>query len=338
MNEVGCEDPALSPTPRPFANAATAPRRWSLAGLLQLIGTLSFGGTLLARLARWSWLAELFSHWPAHLAAGCFLGLLGCRLQRRPLAAGLFALGLAVNLAVLLPGMIRPTVPTGSGPADVRLASANLLADPENGRSLIAWLRRTQPDLFLAMELTPEAARALAPLHTDFPYRLLVAEPGNFGIGLYSRQPLEATQVLRLSRLRIASLEVRLSLRGRAVTILATHPPPPIPPRAAQARNEQLAALARRLRAQSGPAIVIGDLNTTPWSPVFRQFLTEAGLQDTLAGHGWQPTWPAALGPLGIPIDHCLLRGSWQLLARQPGPAFGSDHRPLWVSLRLTTP
>jgi endonuclease/exonuclease/phosphatase family metal-dependent hydrolase len=66
-------------------------------------------------------------------------------------------------------------------------------------------------------------------------------------------------------------------------------------------------------------------------------------LVDSEQGFGVQPTWRVFLGPLTgpllrpvqIPIDHCLHAPEMMTLARATGPACGSDHYPLLVTLQL---
>ena len=48
------------------------------------------------------------------------------------------------------------------------------------------------------------------------------------------------------------------------------------------------------------------------------------------------PTWPAAAGRFGVPIDHVLVRGGPRLVSIAPwGAELGSDHRGLLAALSL---
>jgi len=90
--------------------------------------------------------------------------------------------------------------------------------------------------------------------------------------------------------------------------------------------------LAKAAGASSLPAIVVGDLNATPWSNAFSG-LGHAGL---LRATGLKPTWPAiGLGWMGIPIDHVLVTPHWSVMERQIGPNIGSDHLPVMVRIGL---
>ena len=82
--------------------------------------------------------------------------------------------------------------------------------------------------------------------------------------------------------------------------------------------------------------MVVGDLNTSPWSPVFHDLLRASGLRDGRAGHGIQPTWPSLFPLLWTPIDHCLVSRGLIVQRFQRGPYVGSDHFPLIVDITLS--
>ena len=73
----------------------------------------------------------------------------------------------------------------------------------------------------------------------------------------------------------------------------------------------------------------MGDLNLTPWSPLFGQFTSSAKLQRAKQGLGIQPTWYArgSLFPFGLVLDHVLIDSSLTCVDVHIGPLTGSDHR-----------
>ena len=86
---------------------------------------------------------------------------------------------------------------------------------------------------------------------------------------------------------------------------------------------------------EEDPVIVLGDLNATPWSPVFKKLLGETRLVDARRGFGLRPTWPSTFPPLWIPIDHCLVSPGIEIRDFRVGPACGSDHHALVVDMAL---
>jgi len=92
---------------------------------------------------------------------------------------------------------------------------------------------------------------------------------------------------------------------------------------------------ARGAEATGGRAVVAGDLNATPWSPIFHRVLDLGRLRDSREGFGLHRTWPSGIHALlRIPIDHVLVGEGVTVLRREVGPHIGSDHRPVIVDLR----
>jgi endonuclease/exonuclease/phosphatase (EEP) superfamily protein YafD len=96
-------------------------------------------------------------------------------------------------------------------------------------------------------------------------------------------------------------------------------------------RNRQLVEIARFLAAQTGPLVLLGDLNTTPWNFYFQRLLADSGLRSSAEGRGYQASWPGAPFLLRIPLDHVLLSPELRVVRREIGPDVGSDHLPVIV-------
>jgi endonuclease/exonuclease/phosphatase (EEP) superfamily protein YafD len=106
------------------------------------------------------------------------------------------------------------------------------------------------------------------------------------------------------------------------------------------ARDAQLLGLQARLDGLSQTAILIGDLNATPWTHSLSQLKESTGLSTSRAGSGLlnspEGTWPSRFPWfLRIPIDHCLIRGNLQVVSDRLIPIPDSDHLGLVVSVRV---
>ncbi|MEX0659898.1 MAG: endonuclease/exonuclease/phosphatase family protein [Egibacteraceae bacterium] len=123
---------------------------------------------------------------------------------------------------------------------------------------------------------------------------------------------------------------------GRSVAVLAMHTMSPRTPRRAAVRDAELAVAASWAGAQAGPAVVVGDLNTPPWSRQLRALARAGGLHDS--SRGFQPTWPAPLGLVGVPIDHALHSPDLAVVSRTTGPGLGARHRSVRVTVAPTEP
>jgi endonuclease/exonuclease/phosphatase (EEP) superfamily protein YafD len=144
------------------------------------------------------------------------------------------------------------------------------------------------------------------------------------GLTMFSRYPLERPESLAIGTIVQHAITAGVNVDGRVLTLVAAHPWPPISPAKAVERDRYLARIVSLVRSIDGPVLVAGDLNTTPWSHVFTDFVAAANL----TGREPVATWPAPLGRFGIPIDHILGRRV-AIDSTTVGPSLGSDHRPI---------
>ncbi len=102
---------------------------------------------------------------------------------------------------------------------------------------------------------------------------------------------------------------------------------------ASDARRQQ-AEIAGRWIARDRNVIVVGDFNTPPESPVFRENFGQ--LSDAFAVAGWGPGSTYFAGWFSLRLDHILCDDQWQPRGCWVGPKMGSEHRPLTAVLART--
>ena len=89
------------------------------------------------------------------------------------------------------------------------------------------------------------------------------------------------------------------------------------------------------MKQQKHPVLLLGDLNTTPWSFHFQHLLKESGLKNSMKGFGHQPSWPSNIPFLRIPLDHVLHSEEITIHNRMIGRNIGSDHLPVIVDFSI---
>ena len=305
----------------------------SWRGLLQVLVLLGALATLLGFAGSFGWLFDLAAHFRVQYLVGfAVLFGLGLLLKQRRLAWACAALAL-VNAATLWPLASGPTATVSASAGSSRWMTFNVHTANTNKAGVLAAIRAAGADVVALQEVDSAWMLALLDLRTEYPYAVAEPREDNFGICLLSRWPIAGSNVFHWGAAEVPSLEVRLQSPAGIVTAIATHPVPPVGRHAAAARDEQLSLLARRVRELSGPVVVLGDLNTTPWGASFRRLVADSGLRDSARGQGWQPTWPSFQPLLFIPLDHVLATPDIGVVSRSVGDAAGSDHRPVVVEL-----
>lgn len=290
--------------------------------------------------ARYWWRAEQFCHfrlqygWLLVIAATV---LISARQQRFALVA---ILGALVNFAFVLPiyGIAQP--------GDIekkpwRLISYNVLSSNDRYDDVLEMLRKEDADVVLLYEVSHAWARQCEKLRDKYPHQHLLPQSNNFGIALLSRVSWQSVETIEWGTDGAPSIVAEFHSFG---TLIGTHPLPPGSRKIAEMRNDQLRAIGKYCRQQNEAAarngessrlIVAGDLNITSYSPFFHDLLRTANLLDSRQGFGVQASWSPRIPLLfSIPIDHCLVSPSLEVINRRVGPKLGSDHRPVMIDLR----
>jgi len=302
---------------------------------------LALGGlcaaTAFALAAPLGWPFELFAHFRAQYAAAALLLAALLVLLRSPRAAAV-----AIVLAVFhaLPALQRTAAdepPSACGGAAFTVVTANVHYGNRDMRPFLDWLGAHPADLVVVQELTDSWARELSGLQ-GYPHRELVPRADPYGIGVLSRWPIGSLERRDLAGDGLPSLAGRADVEGRTLRFVALHTRWPVLPDLARARDRSLEAAAVLVRSQGGPAVALGDLNLTAYSPAFARFVGEAGLRDATNGAWWQPTWMAGFWPLALRIDHVLVSRDVCVERVEVGPEIGSDHRPVIARLRFAAP
>lgn len=261
-------------------------------------------------------------------------------------------LAIAVVLAVpaiSLAAIARPweswkkVSPARDGMTTLRIFSWNIWLKNWSRDDVERLFWEHQADIVLLYELNPELGEGLQDWVETFPAKDWNPEWDPGSIVAVSRIPETEFRRWEPAELGMAAIEVRVPLgdQGETVALLGMHTKSPTPfyPHRTIDRDKQLDAMAKWGREQSGPFALLGDFNTTPWSPSFRKLLRDSGTRDSRIGFGNLASWPAWLGAWGIPIDHCLVSSGWEVLSREVVYGdWGSDHAPILVTLGKKVP
>ncbi len=301
----------------------------TLTGIIHILAGGVLILTVFGFLGRLHWFLDLFSHFRVQYMQLC-LPIIGFYLWRRmnKHAAAVILLA-AVNYSFVLPFYFsKPAVPTHK---PNRAMLLNLLASNGNSAQVLETIRTADPDLVVLEEFTPAWAEHLEALHSVYPHRISRPQTDCFGICLLSKYPIRNGGIIEISRAGLPSVTADIYLPDGKITVIGTHPLPPLGGRASGLRNEQLAALPAIIQQQRLPVLLIGDLNASPWTPHFRSLIQSSGLKNSMKGFGFQPSWPADRFFLKIPIDHILHSETIAVYNRMVGQSVGSDHLPVIV-------
>lgn len=263
------------------------------------------------------WVAELFSHFTLHGAGLIFLSAMLIRSKVRYI---LQLFSLAIITWSLLP-LSYWTTPEPL-PSAQRILLYNVAINNPNPQTETQFIKQINADLLLLIEAGGQWQAHLQKLTPNYPHGCSFEEDSPFAIKTLSKKPLKHCDIGQLNGFPY----IRLQTTSNRV-IYALHPPPPINTELAEQRKSYLFDIAKSIRHENAPTLVVGDLNNTALSPLHRLFLQQANLQAN-SYHGL-PTWK----PLFLPIDHVLSRlAKKHSIYVKPLSWQSSDHRPLLIS------
>ena len=154
-------------------------------------------------------------------------------------------------------------------------------------------------------------------------------------IGIFAKRAWRETGVQRVpSSNRAFMVWARFSSIYQDMTVAGVHLSDPIT-RPASHQQTEVNALIPAIKRFGGSVILVGDLNMTPFSARYSQMLRKSGLRR--ADGGLNPTWPAMLAPMALPLDHVLIGSEIRHAIMRAGPRLGSDHLPVVGVLDLRT-
>jgi endonuclease/exonuclease/phosphatase (EEP) superfamily protein YafD len=307
----------------------------SLTWLAMLASAGLAVATVLPRAAPSHWAIDLLAHFPVQIAIAAFFVVMLLLLLRRPKLA-IFPLLVLIANAWPAAALYFPTDGAEAEGATYRVVSANVLARNRNYAALIDFIRVADPDFFFVLEMNGDWLEAVRELEGRYPYSVVAPREDNFGIGLFSRAPITRREIHMTPEAEVPSIVATLALGEGELTVIGTHPVPPMSRERAYLRNLQLGEIGRVAAELPEPTILVGDLNVTSWSPHFAGLLKQTQLRDARRGYGIQPSWPNFPWPLRIPIDHTLVSHDIRVADRSLGPDIGSDHLPVILDFQLT--
>ncbi|QDT11145.1 endonuclease/exonuclease/phosphatase family protein [Planctomycetes bacterium K23_9] len=323
-------------------------------GVLLLLIALLMSGSLLSLSSRSHWFVRAWD-FPRIQIVAITLGFFALHVfiaqWITPAVEVAWAIGL-LTLAVLLwhsfrilpfTRLMRPQAEStlasrASDDAGLRILVSNLELENDSCQEWSECVRTADPDVVIALEPGKRWVEKTRSLQKHFPYRVIYDQENWYGMMLLSRRPIEEHHIHFLVQDDVPSIDATLRMKnGRTVRIVGVHPRPPEPVRGNDStpRDAELSLWGRKLKDESGPVVIGGDLNDVAWSQTTRLFLRTSGLLDPRRGRGLFNTFHAERWWMRFPLDHVFHSSHFTVVGIQRLPSIGSDHFPILIDLQL---
>ncbi len=286
---------------------------------------------ILGFLGRFNWFFDVFSHFRLYYLIALILGCFAALFFKKWIEAGISGV-IALLLIFSILKFYQPVERTDEL-STLKIISINLLSSNSEYQTVIDFVMEEEPDVVIFQELSPKWFTELDALKEMYPIQKMIPRMDNFGIGMMSRIPLDRIEEFDFSTVGVPSLLISTLFEGEELSILATHPLPPIWGRYFKARNDQFDSLSSFIETFDNEILLIGDLNSTNFSPNFSRLMKNGKLRDSRLGFGLLPTWHAGNPLISVTLDHALVTDGLIVSDRRTGPYIGSDHLPVVVEV-----
>lgn len=332
--------PALAPEEHPEQKTGIA---WALYMRIALY--LFLGITILGFTGKMFWWADFFAQPRIHIAA--LTGLLGILfLLMLDWVRVVFALA-AVGLNILamtsaVSGVNNIQNALDMPPGKLRVVTLNVGDISPNSRAIAPWLASVHPDVVVLIEANRKWLPQLDQLVSTLPYQKMVDHTTEFGIAILSRFPMSKTENSVAGPNSLPTLTAEMETPLGRIAIMAVHPNAPYGSAESRARDLYLAQIAAIAQTTSMPTLMVGDFNAAPWSSGYETIRMLPNLQPSSLDV--PPTWPAILGPAGLPTQNILLSIPYSMprdlrftSIKAGAPVAGASHLPLIADIAVKT-
>ena len=251
----------------------------------------------------------------------------------------------AVVAGLILYPVFATTIPPQQippGPKVISLLSYNVLGTNSDKEPVLDLLTSMESDITLLIEYSGQWHQVSQPLRDSNLYAHEAPRWHGFGIGMFSRYPLENKKIELLTKdvTDNPMLLAEVVIGDQRLIVAAVHFLAPMSLERMKIRNQQIADTVKIIeRYQNGrelPVILVGDMNAVAWSTYIEQLMQQTNLRDSRQGYFYHGSWPTDNLLLRIPIDNALVSPNVHIHQRTILDDNHSDHLPLLLEFSLS--
>ncbi len=227
--------------------------------------------------------------------------------------------------------------------SDIKILQYNLLDQNVKKEALLDWLltQSVDVDVMVLLEVSQEWREALRPLIYRYDQAQTANLDTNKGILVLTRLATQSSNAIKIGGREVIKIKAYTPEFLVPISIYALHAISPLSKDDAKERDTLLSAVAKMVKSERDTnVIVVGDFNTTPFSPIFNKMIEDTNLKNSGQGIGYLGTWPSVMpSELGIPIDHLLISKNISTINKNIyRKRLGSDHYPVITMLSVKRP
>lgn len=224
--------------------------------------------------------------------------------------------------------------------AHISFLISNVLMSNRKCDKLKELIGKYSTDIVLLVETNKWWADTMEPVMSEYPYSIKQPLENTYGMLLYSKIPIQNSTIEHIIKENIPSFHGVVEKNGVKIALSCLHPEPPAPDEAdtSMPRDKELIIMAKRIRKQNLPYIVMGDLNDVAWSDTSNQFTKISQMKDPRKGRGFMNTYNAKIPFIRWALDHIFISHGLMVTQMKRLPFIGSDHFPIYIKCGIVKP
>jgi endonuclease/exonuclease/phosphatase (EEP) superfamily protein YafD len=218
--------------------------------------------------------------------------------------------------------------PVSQSEKALHVASFNTYGENKNYSGIAASVLALNADVVTLIEMGGDKAQVLQALKQVYPYQFDCQTFVYCQLAIISKFPLTA-EIGNANWEGPPYIRATLQFTTGPITVFGVHTTRfPY----ARAQFTQVNALVKLVETVTGPVVVMGDFNSTPFSRIHTTIIEGLGFSRLTS----LPTWPARMGFPQLAIDHVFVSpGLRAISSERIGDSAGSDHFPISIVLAI---
>jgi endonuclease/exonuclease/phosphatase (EEP) superfamily protein YafD len=294
--------------------------------------------------------ALILGRWGFLLVGLLLLFLTSRRITSKKTQYFLLASLLLISVEFIFTKLNEATPKEISSNTELTLMTYNLFFKNRNPDVILNQIKETNPDILVVQELTPQWVHLLSKsLEHTYPYKTIYANKGTHGMGVYSKYKLSSdTLLLHESKKPFAQI-VNVRVLNKKIQLINTHTASPA---AAVEHPENFLSLFSSNYSQrekqftqiedaaennsNAISILIGDLNTTSYEPLYRNLRNNWIDVFNEVGEGSNKTFPnTSRSKPFLTLDYIFIKGAITPVSAHVLNSSSSDHLALVGKIKI---
>ncbi|MEH0152737.1 endonuclease/exonuclease/phosphatase family protein [Limibacter armeniacum] len=240
----------------------------------------------------------------------------------------------------------QPALANVTEGVELEMMTYNVFFRNKNPLAVIRQITKRNPEILVLQEVTPKWKKTLSEqLSRVYPYNAIYIQDGTHGIACFSKYPILSDKLLLNSNQLPFAQVLDISIKDKRLQLFNVHLASPAvavehPDKFMElykanyelrkTQLDEIMRLAKISRNKTDAQVLIGDLNTMSFEPLYRDLNAEWVNLYSEKGEGWGLNFPnlAKVQPF-VTLDYIFIRGQLQAVGAEVISGGSSDHLPV---------